>query len=110
MHVFRSGTEFTSTSLGERVHQMTLHTASARQERHKMEAQLRAMQTSCSEAVTKHAERAEQKKKAEDAVFDGDLFEENEEEQEDRVDEQCHETAPKEECAKENTEKITYEV
>ncbi|XP_076471703.1 diablo homolog, mitochondrial-like isoform X2 [Babylonia areolata] len=68
---FLAGSEFTSTSLGERVHNVSRHMEGTRAMRQEVEAQLQEVETHCTEAITKHAERAERRKKAEeDAMFD----------------------------------------
>ncbi|KAK7098707.1 hypothetical protein V1264_002950 [Littorina saxatilis] len=75
---FLAGSEFTSTSLGERSYNVQRHLDIARKESQQMESQLRELQAHCIEVIAEHAKKEELKKKAEDEFFGEDESEESE--------------------------------
>ena len=59
-----TGSEFTSTSLGERLHNAQRHVDSAREQSQQVEMQLQEVPVHCIQAIAEHAEKQERKKKA----------------------------------------------
>ena len=71
-----AGSEFSSTSLGERQYNAQRHIDSAREQSKEIDSQLQEVEARCIEAISQHAEREEKRKKAEEEMFGDEMPEE----------------------------------
>lgn len=64
-----TGSEFTSTSLGERLYNAQRHIDSAHEESQRVQTQLQEVQAHCINVIAEHGEKEEKRQKAEEEMF-----------------------------------------